>query len=475
MKKIELAFTSLLVPLDFVVVFCAAISAYGLRYNWLSWLRPFVITIPFDDYVVLAAGWAAVFIACYSLAGLYTIRSARKLKSELSKIFLASSAAAMASIVMIFFRGELFASRFIVLAAWLFAMLAVAFTHILVRLLQRGLLHVGIGSRRVVIIGGKDHSSILLNEEFEGNPGFGYRIVDTIPSFSATSRSRLDAHRGKNSIDEIIVTNPKISRDELADILSFAESRQLTFSYAADLVATYGRNIDLGVIAGVPLVTIKSTRLEGWGRVYKRLFDIFGALFLIIVTSPVMLLAAIAVKLSSRGPIIFRNERVGQDEKHFEVLKFRSMRAEYSVGKQFANQSDALAYEAQLIRKQSIKGGPVYKIKDDPRITGVGAFIRRYSIDELPQFFNVLTGSMSLVGPRPHQPREVAKYEDHHRRVFTVRPGITGMAQISGRSDLTFEDEVRLDTYYIENWSLWMDIAILLKTPFVVFRKKGAY
>jgi len=133
---------------------------------------------------------------------------------------------------------------------------------------------------------------------------------------------------------------------------------------------------------------------------------------------------------------------------------------------------DALKLENKLIAKQSVRKGPLYKIKDDPRKTQVGKFIEKYSIDELPQFFNVLFGSMSLVGPRPHQEREVEKYMDYHRRLLTIKPGVTGMAQVSGRSDLDFEDEYKLDLYYIENWSLWLDIQICLKTVAVLFRKR---
>jgi lipopolysaccharide/colanic/teichoic acid biosynthesis glycosyltransferase len=147
----------------------------------------------------------------------------------------------------------------------------------------------------------------------------------------------------------------------------------------------------------------------------------------------------------------------------------------YSIGPKFKKQKAALKIEQELIKEKSIKEGPVYKIADDPRVTPVGHFIRRWSIDELPQFINVFKGDMSLVGPRPHQPREVANYLPHHRRVLAIKPGITGLAQISGRSDLDFEDEVRLDAWYIENWSPALDLYILIKTPMAVINKKGAY
>ena len=180
------------------------------------------------------------------------------------------------------------------------------------------------------------------------------------------------------------------------------------------------------------------------------------------------------VMIETGGPVLYRNERVGYKGVTFATLKFRTMLQKYCIGPQFKNSKDALAFEQQLIKEQNTKEGPLYKIKNDPRVTAVGRILRRLSIDELPQLFNVLGGSMSLVGPRPHQPREVEQYERHHKAVHDIRPGITGLAQISGRSDLSFEEEIRLDTFYMEHWSLLMDFIIVLKTPFILLRKRKA-
>jgi lipopolysaccharide/colanic/teichoic acid biosynthesis glycosyltransferase len=161
---------------------------------------------------------------------------------------------------------------------------------------------------------------------------------------------------------------------------------------------------------------------------------------------------------------------------NFNVYKFRSMYVKYCTGKQFEKYTDqkaVLAYEQELIKQKSERKGPVYKILNDPRRTKIGRFIEKTSLDELPQLFNVWLGNMSLVGPRPHQPREVEKYAHEHKRVLDIKPGVTGLAQISGRSDLDFDEEVKLDTYYIENWSLKQDFWIMLKTPFVVLIRKS--
>jgi lipopolysaccharide/colanic/teichoic acid biosynthesis glycosyltransferase len=188
-----------------------------------------------------------------------------------------------------------------------------------------------------------------------------------------------------------------------------------------------------------------------------------------------IILIALAVALETGLPVIYKNERVGQEEKKFFTLKFRSMYKKDSTGAQFGRQGEAaLRQEQELIAKQNIKSGPIYKIKNDPRVTHFGKFLRRWSLDELPQFFNVLKGEMSLVGPRPHQPREVAHYQRQHKIVLAIKPGITALSQISDRSNLTYEEEINLDTFYIENWSLYMDLIIIIKTPFIVLTKKGS-
>jgi exopolysaccharide biosynthesis polyprenyl glycosylphosphotransferase len=227
------------------------------------------------------------------------------------------------------------------------------------------------------------------------------------------------------------------------------------------------------MVGGVPVVEVRRTALEGWGAIAKRVFDLLIAGLLIIILSPVMLVIALAIKTNSKGPVIYKNERVGYKGRTFKLYKFRSMLAELSTGAEFGGEK-ALELEKKLIEENSIKEGPVYKIKNDPRVTSVGRFIRETSLDELPQLFNVMNGTMSLVGPRPHQPREVEKYESHEKRVLAVRPGITGLAQISGRSEIPFADEARLDNFYIEHWSLITDLIILIKTPFAVVGRKGA-
>ena len=187
-----------------------------------------------------------------------------------------------------------------------------------------------------------------------------------------------------------------------------------------------------------------------------------------------MTLIALLVKTTSRGPVIYRNTRIGNRGK-FITLKFRTMYLEHCTGPQYGG-SRAENFENKLIAERNIKkGSAVYKIARDPRITPIGRFLRKTSLDELPQFFNVIKGNMSIVGPRPHQPKEVIHYTKEQRKLLMIKPGITGLAQISGRSDLNFDEEADLDIFYLENWSIWLDLFVVINTPKVVFGKKGTY
>jgi len=202
----------------------------------------------------------------------------------------------------------------------------------------------------------------------------------------------------------------------------------------------------------------------------KRVLDVVIGSTLLFFALPLMAMIAVAVKLSSPGPVFYKDRRVGP-KGEFWTLKFRSMFLKYCLGDEYGGET-AEQFEEELIAERNFRGGPVPKIENDPRRTRVGRFLEKTSLDELPQLFNVLSGHMSLVGPRPHRPKEVARYQKHHKRVFAVPPGITGLPQISGRSNLDFEDEVRIDTYYMEHWSPWLDFVIMAKTPLIMFFRK---
>ncbi|MFV0373229.1 sugar transferase [Microbacterium sp.] len=228
--------------------------------------------------------------------------------------------------------------------------------------------------------------------------------------------------------------------------------RDANLVVAPALTDVAGPRIHSRPVAGLPLIHVEYPTLEGGKRFAKRTFDLVGAAVLTVVLSPIMLLTAIAIRLDSRGAVFYRQERIGRRGRPFRMSKFRSM----------AEGADAQL--ASLLDDQGTAEQPLFKVADDPRITRVGRFIRKYSIDELPQLFNVLAGTMSLVGPRPQRKAEVALYDDDAHRRLLVKPGMSGLWQVSGRSELSWEDALRLDLYYVENWSFTQDIQILFRT-----------
>lgn len=239
-------------------------------------------------------------------------------------------------------------------------------------------------------------------------------------------------------------------------------ARNVGLIMAPALTDIAGPRIHTQQVAGLPLIHVTTPALDGGQRVAKRLFDVVVSGALIVLASPLLLIIALVLKLTDPGPVLFKQERVGIEGTHFGMLKFRSMVV------------DAERRLAEL-EDRNEGNGLLFKMKNDPRITPVGRFLRKYSLDELPQLFNIFAGSMSLVGPRPPLPREVAAYEKDVRRRLLVKPGLTGLWQVSGRSNLSWQDSVRLDLYYVENWSLAGDLVIILKTARAVFGSSGAY
>jgi len=455
------------------MIVLAGVSAYYIRYaQFFQELRPVIFNLQFGGYIKIVLLIAALWLIIFAFTGLYNIKGSRRLAQEIFRVILACSTGFMLIVILIFVRRELFDSRFIVLAGWILSIIYISFSRSLIRLIQRALFKYGIGVHQVVLVGNSKTTDNLIYY-FSSKKSSGYEVVKRFRDFSIETANELAEFLKTKEVDEIMQSDPNLSKPEILRLYDFADEHHLTFKYAADLLGAKVLKTEVREMAGIPIVEVKKTPLDGWGRIIKRIFDIILAVCLIIIFSPIMFFFALLIKLDSRGPVFYKNERVSKNG-IFKLFKFRSMQAQHCVGKEYGEDS-ALKYEKELINRQNTKQGePIYKIANDPRLTGVGKFIRRWSIDELPQFFNVLAGNMSLVGPRPHQPREVARYEHHHKKVMSIKPGITGLAQISGRSDLSFEDEVKLDTYYIENWSLLFDLSILLRTPLAVIKERKA-
>lgn len=473
-KQAELFFTFLKIPIDYITLVAAGLLAYALRYKEsIQEIRPVIFDLPFRQYFIFVLAISFVWLFFFAAAGLYSF-TRRKITDELAKIILACSTGMTAIIIFMFFVREYFSSRFIVLTAWILSIFLVMIIRGVVRKVQNISLKNGWGAHNVVIVG-KDKNTEELIAAFKNQPALGYKIIARIEDFEENDKDELLRLYQTRGLDEIIQADSSLSRKNSVSLADFCAEHNLVFKYAAGQFEARTTNVEVHMIAGVPLVEIKKTKLDGWGKIIKRIIDFIISFLFIIILSPFLIIIALLIKLEDSGPAIYKNERVNS-KGTFNVYKFRSMYTKYCIGKQFSkdtNQKTVLDFEKDLIAKQSERLGPVYKILHDPRRTKIGRFIEKTSIDELPQLFNVWIGNMSLVGPRPHQPREVEKYEKHQRHVLDIKPGMTGLAQISGRSDLNFEEEVKLDAYYIENWSLKLDFWIILKTPFIVLTRKS--
>ena len=460
MKKADLFFNVLRLPVDFFMLLVAGATTYILRTEILQTFRPvlFELNLPLVKYLYLVIFVSVLFITSYAVSGLYSMRVRMGITEEFSKILVASSAAIMAIIIYIFLRQELFNSRFLVLGGWFFGILFVVLGRILVRYLQIFFVTKrNFGVHRIMVVG-NDHVATSIIDYITQNPASGYRVVKHLLNPEV---EEIKASVGNPGVDEVILANHDYPANKIVELIDFCNENHLIFKFVPNLSQTMTTNYEVDVINGMPLIELKRTALDGWGKVIKRVLDVFYGTLGLIILSPVMGMIAFAIKWETEGPVFARLKRVSKN-KEFDLLKFRGM---------IKNAEELKSYLAVFNERQD---GPLFKIKNDPRITKVGRFIRRYRLDEIPQFWNVLKGDMSLVGPRPHQPDEIEKYEKHHKKVLTIKAGATGLAQVSGSSDLLFDQEVTFDTFYIEKWSLWLDLKIIIKTIVKVFTDRSA-
>ncbi len=459
MKKSDLIFSALLVPFDYLILVLAGIFVYYLRFNALVELRPVIYEIPFGRYLasllIIFFFWILIFV----LTGLYNLSDKRHFSNEISKIFLACTVGTMLIVLFIFFKGEYFSSRFIILAGWLMTIIFISFSRILIHGLQLFYYRHGKGLEPVLIFG-QGETAEGINVFLKNHPGNGYQVIGWVKNMKGLKEEW--SSRTKE-ISEIIQTGQDLSRDEILELVEFCEENQIIFKYTADTFNSLISNIRTETLAGIPIVVIKKTSLDGWGRILKRVVDIIFSFFALIFLSPLFLILAIIIKIDSKGTVFVKLKRVGVKRNIFYIYKFRSM----------INNAEKM--KENLMENNERKEGPLFKIKNDPRITNFGKVLRKTSLDELPQLLNIFKGEMSIVGPRPHEPKEVSNYQKKQKQLLTIKPGLSGLAQISGRSELSFEEEAKLDIYYIENWSLGFDFKIIIKTiPVVIFRKNAS-
>jgi len=463
-KKTDLIFNVILLPFDFFAIVIGGISSYFLRTSpWISGWRPVIFAgnLPPLKYFIMTVSVAPFWLLIFGILGLYKVDFRRIGAREIFRILIATSSGFLSIVVYIFLRREWFDSRFLVLAGWFFATLFVILDRFILRKIYSFILRkLKFGFENVLVVGDSQVGESLIEEIKKRPILYSYSSIIHFPKFDfqKISETILNA---KSKIGEIILADFNLPRADILKLVDICEENQIGFKFVPDLFQTFFSNIEISTLGGEPLIEIKRTPLDGWGRVYKRLVDVLGALFGIFIFSPIWVVVALAIKLDSPGPVFVKLKRVGQG-REFYLFKFRSM------------VKNALSLKQQLSKLNERDDGPLFKIKNDPRITRVGRFLRKFRIDEMPQLINVMLGEMSLVGPRPHEPEEVAQYRKHHKRTFFVKPGMTGVPQISGSSNLKFEEEIKLDSYYIKNWSLILDFKIIVKTFLKILTDKSA-
>jgi exopolysaccharide biosynthesis polyprenyl glycosylphosphotransferase len=323
--------------------------------------------------------------------------------------------------------------------------------------------------RRTILVGTAETVARLREALGVSRGGIAYHFLGAVtdaPRINGLrvlgSRKDLPAVLATTEVDEMIVADSEFDEEELLEVVDRAHQRGVKVAIAPKTTELLSERAEYVPSHGVPLFELRPPVFAGTEWLVKRTFDIVVSSAVVVIGLPLWLAIAAAIKLNSPGPVFYRDRRVGLNHREFTMLKFRTMELgadERQVELEGRNEAD----------------GPLFKIRDDPRVTRVGALLRRLSLDEMPQVLNVLHGEMSLVGPRPLRLRDYSRLEEWHRKRNLVLPGMTGLWQISGRSALSFDDLVRLDFYYLENWSLWMDISILLRTAPAVLARRGAY
>jgi exopolysaccharide biosynthesis polyprenyl glycosylphosphotransferase len=457
--------TLILMAADLLAVVGAIGFAYFLRFE--SALFPYEEFHPFRNYVGYLAILLVSTVAVLAANGLYRPRRSISWVDHTYAIFTSVSvAAAIAMVSSAVMWPEASSSRLLVAMGWLLTIVFVTVGRAMVHRARAAMRRRGIGVERLLVVGTGEPAHLVL-DRVQHSPGLGYRPIGFVAEAPGVSVAyglpvlgTLDGIGEivrSHQIHDVVIAMPTLSQHQLLDLITRCANEKVNIKVFPDLFQFMTSGVNIGDLNGLPLISVKDVALRGWNLAIKRAMDIVVSAVVLVILSPFMLLIALLIKLTSPdGPVFLVQERVGLDGRPFPIIKFRTMRPD--------------------AEKET---GAVWATPNDPRRTRLGAFLRRFSLDELPQFINVLVGDMSLVGPRPERPvfveqfrRTIPRYFDRHRE----KAGLTGWAQVNGlRGNTSIEERTAYDVWYIENWTLWLDIKILLKTLFVIFADRNAY
>ena len=434
---------------------------------------------PFATFYRPAAVAVVLTLVVFTMRGMYESTRRVVLLDQIPTV-IGGFTTVMAGVVMLAFFLRFAPSRLVFLYAWICGIALMVLHRAAFRALQSALWRRGTGVDRVLVVGAGQNGRRVL-QAMSGRPEYGYRVVGFADDSSYGERINVATERGtvicprlgspdeldelveRHAVDEVVIALPGADHGQVLDIIERCRQSVVTFRVIPDLLQLSLDRVDLGEVAGVPIIGVRDASIRGWHAFVKRTSDILVASAVLGVMALPMALCAVLIRLDSEGPVLYRQIRVGQRGRLFQLIKFRCM----------VNGADALREELML--QHGTVDPRMFKLARDPRTTRVGHRLRRLSLDELPQFLHVLKGEMSVIGPRPPLPEEVAEYEEWHHQRLLVKPGLTGLWQVNGRSELSFDEMVRLDLYYAENWSPWLDAKIILRTIPAVLRGRGAY
>src|SRR3989344_1309957 len=474
----SLLFGLFLVVGDFLALVTAFVVAYILRVSISH--RPISEDIPAATYLEIFLALILFWILIFALLGLYSSTIQEKRFSELGRLLIGSF------IGLLFVIGYAYALNKAVFPARLVPIYGFTLAFIFLVLFRNGarwlrakLFSYGFGITNLLIVGNTEVAGELA-VGLRNWRRSGYRIVGIAGSHAANQKvfsglrtfASFEEAVGKiraEDIHSIVQTELYSSTEKNNEILEFAQSNHIAYRFIPGNGELFLGRLDVELFrSSVPVIAVHQTALFGWGRIAKRLFDlIFGGL-LLVVALPFMLIVAILIKLSSGGSVFFRQVRLTRFNNEFTVYKFRTQLPKFDGTT--PEEAFSMMGKPELANKYRVNGD---YLADDPRITGLGKFLRRTSMDELPQLFNVIKGDLSLVGPRELIPEELKTHGKKHA-ILSVKSGVTGLAQVSGRRSIDFEERRSLDVYYVQNWSFWMDLMIIIKTIKVIFTGRGA-
>lgn len=483
MKKSEIIFGVLRIPVDFLMITLAFFTAYAVRkshdlipyYEQTADLTSFPDTIVYTNTVTIFGIALLILLIIY---GSYSFKIYNTYSREGKSVLHAWLTWVGLMLLYYFIIRDFPFSRLVIIFGWIFSFLFLLIGRAIIKAIQKLLLKYDIGTRRIIIVGYNALTKKILPQFIKDDQ---YKVLGIINNRKI---QELDLKKYKTKylgtmedlknvikrlkVDEIIHAVSEAEEEKNIRLMELCRETHTLYHFIPGQLELHKSKVDIQLINDCPLISVKTTPLEGWGRITKRIFDVISSTLALIMLSPFMVIVGALIKFDSKGPIIFSklddgspSLRVGEKGNLFTFYKFRSMH----------DKTHGLRYTK--LASSNKRTGPYFKVANDPRITRLGRILRKYDIDEWPNFWSVLKGDMSIVGPRPHLPDEVERYDKEHRFVLSIKPGITGISQVSGRSNLDFEEEVALDTFYIENWSLWLDIKICLRTVWVIIRGKG--